>query len=259
VAGAIITGASSGIGQALGRELARRGWDLGLCARRTEPLRALADDLTRQHTERRVIVRPLDVMDTAAVREAIQGIFSELGNVELVIANAGIGGKQRVGAGEFTRSRDIVATNLLGAMATVDAAVECWRALGVSDRPRRIVGITSVAGFRGLPGSTAYSASKAGLSIYLEGVRGEVRELGIEVIDLAPGYIDTPINQDMRSRPFLITSADGARRMADLLERGVYRSAVPAWPWNAIGWMMRRIPDAVWARVGATAHRGGDR
>jgi len=259
VAGAIITGASSGIGQALGRELAGRGWDLGLCARRVEPLHVLADDLTRRHPERCVVVRSLDVTDTDAVRETIQGLFSELENVELVVANAGIGGKHGVGVGQFGRSRDIIATNLLGAMATVDAAVECWRARSRTDRPRRIVGITSVAGLRGLPGSTAYSASKAGLSIYLEGVRGEVRGLGIEVSDLAPGYIDTPINQDMTSRPFLIAAADGARRMADLVERGVYRSAVPAWPWNAIGWLMRRVPDALWARVAATAHRGGDR
>lgn len=259
MAGAIITGASSGIGQALARELIGRGWDLGLCARRVESLRALADELVRQHPGRRVVACSLDVMDTTAVRETIRGLFSELGEVELVVANAGIGGKHGVGVGQFARARDIVATNLLGSMATVDAAVECWRAQGGTERPRRIVGITSVAGFRGLPGSTAYSASKAGFSTYLEGVRGEVRGLGIAVIDLAPGYIDTPINQDMSSRPFVIPVAAGARQIAELIERGVYRSAVPGWPWNVIGWLMRRLPDALWVRMGGAAHRGGDR
>jgi len=259
MAGAIITGASSGIGQALARELVGRGWDLGLAARRLETLRALADDVARQHPGRRVLVRALDVTDGDAVRATVQALFSELGNVELVIANAGIGGKHRVGAGQLAGARDIIMTNLLGAIATVDAAVECWRAEGGGAGPRRIVGITSVAGFRGFPGSAAYSASKAGLATYLEAVRGEVRGLGIDVIDLAPGYIDTPINQDVRSRPFLIDVADGARRIADLIERNVYRSAVPAWPWNVIGWLMRRVPDALWVRLGGAAHRGGDR
>ena len=215
--------------------------------------------LTRRHPGRRVIVRALDVTDAPAVREAMQALFVELGNVELVIANAGVGGSHQVGVGQFERSRAIVATNLLGAMATVDAAVECWRTQGATGRPRRIVGITSVAGFRGLPGSTAYSASKAGLATYLEGVRGEVRGLGIDVIDLAPGYIDTPINQDVASRPFLIDVADGARRIADLIEKNVYRSTVPVWPWNIVGWLMRQVPDALWVRTGAKAHRGGDR
>jgi short-subunit dehydrogenase len=259
MAGAIITGASSGIGQALGRELAGRGWDLALTARRAEPLHALAGDLARRHPGRQVIARVLDVTDAPAVREVTQALFAELGNVELVIANAGIGGSHQVGAGQFERSRAIVVTNLLGAMATVDAAVECWRTQDATGRRRRIVGITSVAGFRGLPGSTAYSASKAGLSTYLEGVRGEVRRLGIDVIDLAPGYIDTPLNQDMASRPFLIDVTDGARRIVDMIEKSVYRSTVPAWPWNIIGWLMRRVPDALWVRTGANVHRGGDR
>jgi len=253
---AIVTGATSGIGRALAVELASRAWDLGLTARRAEVLRELADEIRRSHPARRVAVRPVDVTDCDAARATVHELFTELGDVGLVVANAGIGGPHRVGTGDFERSRAIVATNLLGGMATVDAAVECWRARPGAG-PRRIVGITSVAGFRGLPGSSAYSASKAGFSVYLEAVRGEVRELGIDVVDIAPGFIDTPINQDLPSRPFLIDPADGARRIADLVERGVMRSTVPVWPWNAVGWLMRSLPDAVWARVGAgAAHRG---
>ena len=193
--------------------------------------------------------------DVEATRRTVQALFAELADVGLVVANAGIGGTHRVGAGEFGRSRDIVATNLIGAMATVDAAVECWRAQPGAG-PRRIVGITSVAGFRGLPGSSAYSASKAGFSVYLEAVRGEIRALGIDVVDIAPGFIDTPINRDLPSRPFVIDVEDGARRIADLIQRGVRRTAVPVWPWNAVGWLMRRIPDAAWARFSGGFHRG---
>jgi len=252
---AIVTGATSGIGRALALELARRGWDLALTARRETLLGEVAGDVGRQSPSRRVVVRTLDVTDPVATRDAVRELFSILGDVELVVANAGIGGNHRIGTGEFARSRDIVATNLIGAMATVDAAVECWRAQPAKG-PRRIVGITSVAGFRGLPGSSAYSASKAGLSVYLQAARGEVRGLGIEVVDIAPGFIDTPINQDLPSRPFVIDVADGARRIADLIERGVRTSTVPVWPWNAIGWVMRRIPEPAWTRLSAGIHRG---
>ena len=83
-----------------------------------------------------------------------------------------------------------------------------------------------------------------------------VRTIDASGLIVAPGFIDTPINQDMASRPFLIDPADGARRIADLIERGVRRTTVPVWPWTGIGWLMRAIPDALWTRVGASAHRG---
>ena len=219
-----------------------------MTARRADVLGALADEIHRRHASCRIEVRTVDVMDTDAVRATIRDLFAALRDVGLVVANAGIGGKHHVGTGGFARSRDIIATNLIGAMATVDAAVECWRAQPGTG-PRRIVGITSVAGFRGLAGSAAYSASKAGLSVYLEAARGEVRSLGIDVIDIAPGFIDTPLNQDLASRPFLIDPADGAHRIADLIDRGVHRSTVPVWPWTAVGWLMRSIPDGAWTRL----------
>lgn len=252
---AIVTGATSGIGRALTLELASRGWSLGITARRAQVLDALADEIRKGRAGRRVEVRALDVMDADAVRATVHDLFAALGDVGLVVANAGIGGNHRVGTGNFARSRDIITTNLIGAMATVDAAVECWRAQPGAG-PRRVVGITSVAGFRGLPGSSAYCASKAGLSLYLEAARGEIRSLGIDVIDIAPGFIDTPLNQDAASRPFLIDPADGARRIADLIDRGVRRTTVPVWPWTAIGWLMRNVPDAAWTRLSGSLHRG---
>src|SRR5215468_379302 len=106
---AIVTGATSGIGRALALELAHRGWDLGLTARRTAVLQELAGEITRRSPSRRVVVRALDVMDVDATRETVRALFAELGDVGLVVANAGIGGNHRVGTGEFSRSRDIVA------------------------------------------------------------------------------------------------------------------------------------------------------
>jgi short-subunit dehydrogenase len=253
---AIVTGATSGIGRALALELASRGWDLGLTARRAEVLDEVAREIRGANPKLRVALEAVDVTDAAAAREAVRRLFVKLGEIHLVVANAGIGGAHRVGTGQFAKSRDIVTTNLIGGMATVDAAVECWRAKGPGSGSRRIVGITSVAGFRGLPGSSAYSASKAGFSVYLEAARGEIRGDDIDVIDMAPGFIDTPINQDVKSRPFLIDPADGAKRIADLIEKNVRRTTVPVWPWTAIGWLMRGIPDGAWARFSGGLHRG---
>jgi hypothetical protein len=253
---AIVTGASSGIGRALALELSRRGWDLGLSARRVDAVEALAGEIRRADPKRRVVVKALDVMDADAVQRTIADFFRELGDVGLVVANAGIGGNHHAGDGKFSRARDIIVTNLVGGMATVDAAVACWRATP-GTRPRRIVGITSVAGFRGLPGSSAYSASKAGFQVYLEAVRVEVQPLGIEIVDIAPGFIDTPINQDLGPRRlFLVDVTDGARRIADLIDKGVHRSTVPVWPWNAVGFVMRNVPDAIWLRVSGSVGRG---
>lgn len=252
---AIVTGATSGIGRALALELATRGWDLGITGRRTAVLGEVSAEITARHAGRRVVADTVDVSNDDAARASVRSLFGQLGDVGLVVANAGVGGNHKVGAGQFAKFREIVTTNLIGAMATIDAAVECWRATPASG-PRGIVGITSVAGFRGLPGSAAYSASKAGLSVYLEAARGELHALGIDVVDIAPGFIDTPINQDLPSRPFLIDPADGARRIADLIERRVTRSTVPVWPWTAIGWLMRSVPDFAWTRIGAGVHRG---
>jgi short-subunit dehydrogenase len=241
----IITGATSGIGRELARELARRGHALGLTARRTEVLDELKGELVGDGGAARVETRGLDVRDSRAVHEVIRDLAGRLGGADLVIANAGIGGERQVGDGRFEIDEEIIRTNMIGAMATVDAAVELFRAAGRG----QVVGISSVAGFRGLPGNAAYSASKAGFSAYLEGVRGEVEPLGIAVTTISPGFIDTPINERMKSRPFLVSATEGARQIADLIEKRVRHSTVPVLPWGMVGTMMRTLPDAIWYRA----------
>jgi short-subunit dehydrogenase len=248
---AIVTGASSGIGRALAVELARRGWALGLCARRGELLEEIRREIERDVSGARVETAILDVNDTAAVRDAIPHLAARFGKVDLLVANAGVGGERFAGDDRFAIDENIVRTNLLGAMATVDAGVKLFRASGGG----HIVGVSSVAGWRGLPGHAAYSASKAGLNAYLEAVRTEVQQDGIAVTTLCPGYIDTPLNSHMKSRPFLVSVEEGARRAADLIERRVRVSTVPVLPWNAIGFVMRNLPDAIWDRVMRTQVR----
>jgi short-subunit dehydrogenase len=239
-----ITGASSGIGRALALELARRGYDLFLTARRLDALEQVRTDVAAADPARRVEVRELDVTDDADVATALAEAGERLGRCDIVIANAGVGNPGRVGEGHMARSRLIVETNLIGAIATIDAAVALFRRQGGG----QIVGVGSVAGVRGLPNSGSYGASKAGLATYLEAVRAETYGEPITVTTIAPGYIDTPINRDMKSRPFLIDVETGARTMADLIERGVRYATVPRLPWTLLSPVLRVVPTSLLVR-----------
>jgi short-subunit dehydrogenase len=252
---AFITGASSGIGSALAAELARRGYDLFLTARRLDALEQLRESIVASEPARSVHVRALDVTDDDDVARALGEAAALLGRCDLVIANAGVGNSGRVGRGAMARSRTIVETNLIGAIATVEAAVELFRRQGGEGQ---IVGIGSVAGVRGLPGSGSYSASKAGLATYLQAVRAETYAEPITVTTLAPGYIDTPINRDVPSRPFLIDVDKGARIMADLIERRVAYATVPRMPWTLLAPLMRVLPTALLARSVPQRDQGPD-
>jgi len=248
----VITGATSGIGRALAREWARRGHALGLTGRRLAVLEEVRAEIAADPGAKgadgnpvRVEVAALDVRDPEAVRRVLDDLAQRLGDVGIVVANAGIGNERRCGDGRFDKDEDIIRTNVIGAMATVDAAVALFRRTGGG----QVVGISSVAAFRGLPGSAAYSASKAAISTYLEGVRAEVEPRGIDVTTISPGYIDTPINQSMKSRPFLVTPEEGARQIADLVARKVRHSTVPVLPWGVVGTIMRLVPDPIWYRA----------
>jgi len=240
-----ITGASSGIGRALAVEFARRAYDLFLTARRLDALEQVRADIASAHPARHVLVRRLDVTDDADVANAIAEAAEKLGRCDIVVANAGLGNSPRVGESGMERNRSIVETNLIGAMATIDAAVALFRRQGGGGQ---VVGISSVAGVRGLPGSASYSASKAGVAVYLEAVRAETYGEPITVTTIAPGYIDTPINQDMKSRPFLIDVEKGAQITADLIERGVGYATVPRFPWTVIKPLLRLLPTSLLAR-----------
>jgi len=241
---AIITGASSGIGEKLAFELAARGYALGLTARRIERLEEIRDELCERFPDTKVALAQHDVTELDTTAGILETLRDELGGLDLVVVNAGIGGSGAVGSGHLDSALQVVQTNLLGAMATVDAAVALMKETG-----GHIVGISSVAGFRGLPGSAAYSASKAGLSAYLEAVRGEVARYDITVGVVSPGYIDTPINAAVKKRPFLLGVDEGARKIANAIEQHRLHTTVPRWPWGPIGVVIRHVPDRLWLRV----------
>jgi short-subunit dehydrogenase len=243
---AAITGASSGIGRALALELAGRGYDLGLGARRVEALEELRGEIARRHPDRRVELRRLDVTDYDSVPAVIDELATALGGLDVVVANAGIGSAGRIGEGHAPADRAVIETNVLGAMATIDAAAALFR----RQKTGQVVVISSVAAFRGLPGSGSYSASKAAIAVYADALRAELHDTPIKVTTLYPGYIDTPLNDHMARRPFLISLDKGAAIIADKIERGVQSSTIPVWPWNVVSRILRVLPTAQIAKRG---------
>ena len=242
----MITGASSGIGKALALELASRGYALGLTARRLDSLKALREEISAAHPETQVAIRQLDVTDYATVPTAVRDIAAELGELDIIFANAGVALGGKIGKGEFDAHRQTIETNVIGAMATVDAATEYFRQRGHG----HIVATSSVAAFRGFPANSAYSASKAALSSYMEALRAELYRYPIDITVLHPGFIDTPINNMLPNRPFVIPVQRGARLVADLIEKRAKRPTVPRWPWALLARLLAILPTRIIARMG---------
>ena len=238
----LITGASAGIGAALAHELARHGHALALAARRVENIEAMAPRLQAAGAARIVPLR-LDLADTASIEPLVQRAAQALGRLDVVVANAGVGHLTPVGKGRLPAVSETLTVNLLGAIATIEAALPIMRAQGSG----QVVGITSVAAARGMAGLGAYSASKAGLHRYLQSARAELRGTGIVVTELAPGYIDTDMNRGSGSRPFVIPVERGAAIMARMIEQRVGRRWVPALPWTLIVPLLRILPVAALA------------
>lgn len=237
-----ITGASSGIGAALAREYAARGAMLGLLARRRDLLEQLRADLPGAANHR---IYDVDVTDHAAVAAAAADFIGAAGGVDVVIANAGI---SRGTLTEYTEDlpvfERIVATNLIATAATFAPFVAGMkRQAQAGNRECRLVGIASVAGIRGLPGSEAYSASKAATISYCESLRVELRASGVRVVTITPGYIDTPMTRvNDYPMPFLMPAARFAARAVDAIERGDSYRVIP-WQMGVVAKLLRSLPN----------------
>lgn len=243
-----ITGASSGIGWALAEYYAAQGAQLGLSARRAEPLLRLSARWPSQ-----VRCYPLDVTDAAALRAAGEDFIAALGVPDIVIANAGISaGTLSEFAVDLEVIRRVMDVNFFGMAATFSPFIGAMRQAGCGGR---LVGIASIAGIRGLPGAEAYCASKAAAISYLESLRVELCDAGVKVLTICPGYISTPMTAaNPFPMPFLMPADEAARRFARAIERGSSYSVIP-WQMGLVTKVLRLLPNALYDRLFAAAPR----
>ena len=241
----VITGASSGIGLALARHYLERGATVAAFARRGDLLQTLAAEFPEK-----VFCYTLDVRDALAIQRAAGDFMARVGVPDVVIANAGV---SRGTLTEYVEDEEVFQNvmdiNVLGMVKTFQPFLTAMR----EAKRGALVGVASVAGFRGLPGSSAYSASKAAAISYLESLRVEMHGSGVKVVTLCPGYIKTPMTDiNTYPMPFIIEAGDAARRMVRVIERGVSFAVVP-WQMGVVGWLMKRLPRWLYDRLFAKA------
>ncbi len=242
----LITGASSGLGEEMAREFARCGRNLALCARRVERLDALRAELAEKHPEVRVAVRQLDVNESEQVFTVFDELQVELGALDRVIVNAGVGDGRRIGTGHFALNVKTAQTNFVAALAQCEAAVAIFR----KQNHGHLVTMASMSAVRGLPKHlTTYAATKAGLASLTEGIRAELLRTPIGVTAIFPGYIRTELNMGAGKLPFEIDAVTGARAIVEAIEREPATAYVPKWPWLLVGFAMRRLPLSFIARM----------
>jgi short-subunit dehydrogenase len=242
----LVTGASSGLGEGMAREFARRGRTIALCARRTERLDALKADLEERYPPCRVHVKALDVDDTKAVFAVFREFADELGGLDRIIVNAGVGFGKRIGTGHVDTNMKTAQTNFIAALAQCEAAVTIFRSQGSG----HLVTIASMSALRGMPRHlTTYAATKAGLAALTEGIRAELLATPIKVSTMYPGYIRTELNAGAKKMLFEVDADTGSRLLARAIEREPPVAFVPGWPWSLVGLAMRALPLSVVARM----------
>ena len=253
---AFITGASSGIGQALALRFQRAGYRLALVARRATELQAWS--AAQGFDAAKVAVYAADVRDVAAITAAGRACIVSQGLPDVVIASAGISvGIDTAIASDLEVMRATYEINNLGMAATFQPFVAPMRAR----RSGTLVGIASVGGIRGLPGHGAYCSSKAAVISYCETLRGELREHGVKVVTLVPGYIDTPLTRANRYRmPFLMQPEAFAEKALQAIEAGASYRVIP-WQMGVVAKLLRLLPNVVFDSALAgrpRKHRAGE-
>ena len=240
----LITGASSGIGQALAMHYAAHGWHLALVARRGETIQAWlgASGICADKYQ----IYSADVTDIAGMQRLALDCMARQGVPEVVIANAGISiGVDTARPEDLAVMARVLATNVMGVAATLGPFVAAMRLRGSGT----LVGIGSVAGIRGLPGHGAYCASKAAVISYCESLRGELRGSGVQVVTLCPGYIATPLTQNNGyTMPFLMQPEAFAAQAFRAIAAGVSYRVIP-WQMGVVAKVLRLLPNSLFDKV----------
>lgn len=231
----VISGASSGLGLALAQHYLQQGAQVAACARRANLLQTLSEQFPGQ-----VYCYPLDVRDAAALQAAAQHFITQVGVPDIVIANAGVSsGTLTEYAEDIHAFQQVMDINVMGAVKTFQPFLSAMRNAGSGT----LVGVASVAGFRGLPGAGAYSASKGALISYLESLRAELYGSGVSVVTLCPGYIETPMTAiNPYVMPFILPADTAARRIARVIKARKSFAVVP-WQMGLVGSLLKLLPN----------------
>ncbi len=241
---AIVTGASSGIGRALAVRLASAGDRVGLIARRGDLLESLRDQIARARGQ--AVAEAADVSDREALHGAVARIEEQLGPVDVMVANAGFGAPTHLDPLNIADVEQTFRVNLMGVIYSVEAVLPGM----LARQSGQIVAVSSLAGDRGLPGESAYCASKAAVNVYMEGLRIAARKRGVVVTTVCPGFVQTPMApMDAAATPFIMSAEAAADRIARLIERR--RGGVHRFPRRMALLMslIARLPDALVARL----------
>ncbi|MBI5626444.1 MAG: SDR family oxidoreductase [Nitrosomonadales bacterium] len=243
----VISGASSGLGLALARHYLEQGATIAAFARRGELLQTLVTEFPG-----RAFCYELDVRDAPAIQQAANDFITRAGVPDVVIANAGVSvGTLTEYAEDIDAFQQVLDINVLGMVKTFQPFIAAMR----EAKRGSLVGIASVAGFRGLPGSSAYSASKAAAISYLESLRVELRGSGVKVVTICPGYIRTPMTaNNPYAMPFMLDADEAAKRMAYAIERETSFAVIP-WQMGLVGQILKFLPRWSYDRLFANAPR----
>jgi short-subunit dehydrogenase len=235
----LITGASSGIGQALAEQYAQEGYQLALVARRVDAVKSWLN--TRGISAESYCIYSSDVANIDSMAALAQDCLARQGVPDVVIANAGLSiGVDTAQREDIDVMAHVLATNVLGVAATLGPFITPMVARGAG----RLVGIASVAGIRGLPGHGAYCASKAAVISYCESLRGELRTSGVKVLTICPGYIDTPLTQNNGYKmPFLMQPQAFAAQAFSAIEGDTSYCVIP-WQMGVVAKLLRLLPNA---------------
>ena len=242
----LITGASSGLGRGMAIEFAKLGRNLGLCARRVERLEALQQELLAINPNIKVVIKSLDVDDHDAVFSCFEEFRQELGSLDRVVVNAGMGKGASVGTGYFYANKQTAITNFVSALAQCEAAVGIFR----EQNAGHLVTISSISAARGFRRAlTVYAATKAALTTLTEGIRIDLMKTPIKVSTVHPGFIRSEINEKVEKVPFMVDTETGCKAIVNAIEKEGANSYVPSWPWSLLFRLMKIAPLSQLAKM----------
>lgn len=242
----LITGASSGLGHGMAVEFAKQGCNLALCARRVERLEELKAQLEGINPNIKVFIRSLDVNDHDAVFSVFKAFRDDMGTLDRVIVNAGMGKGASIGTGYFHANKQTAVTNFVSAVAQCEAAMDIFR----EQNAGHLVTISSISAVRGFRRAmTVYAATKAAITSLSEGIRIDVRNTPINVTCIHPGFIRSEINDKVEKVPFIVDTETGCKAMVKAINKEKANSYVPTWPWAWLHWILRIAPQSWIAKM----------